>query len=58
MKQTHGNITCFFDENDVDPNEPQEPTGDEAEIAEMEARQEEIRQAKLKQIYLELGIIR
>jgi hypothetical protein len=58
MRQTHGNMTYFFDANDVDENEPQEPTGDEEEIAEMEAKIEVIRQAKLNQIYLELGIVR
>jgi hypothetical protein len=58
MRQTHGNITCFFDESDVDPNEPQELTGDEAEIAETEAKSKVTRQAKLKQIYLEFGVVR
>ena len=87
-KEINGNFICFYDESDVDDVVDDVLTGDEEEIAEMEAiteakrkefikgfrmginfsknydptvnyselRASKIRQAKLKQIYLDLGV--
>jgi hypothetical protein len=57
-RQTGSHITCFYDDTDVDETEDDALTGDEEEIAEMEARFEAIRQAKIKQIYKDLGVIK